>query len=62
MKHPWDKTKNKEVDTIKEYDSYFLMTGFKADKNKKSYEKNRVRDRYGAKERKRLKEEKELKQ
>tara|TARA_R110000803_G_scaffold107251_1_gene175420 strand:+ start:549 stop:737 length:189 start_codon:yes stop_codon:yes gene_type:complete len=54
MNHPKDKII--KIDTIyKDYDMFELYFGFKSD-SLNTYEKNRVRDRYGAKVKKLLKE------
>jgi len=50
MNHPLDtKENNKEKNTFKNYDMFYMYFGFKSDKTNKSYEKNRKRDRYGLK-------------
>jgi hypothetical protein len=59
MNHPLDK-KTKQKKTPTDYDSYFLMMGYK-DINR-VVDKNKQRDRYGAKERKRIKAEKEYRE
>tara|TARA_R110001606_G_scaffold12530_2_gene54639 strand:- start:342 stop:530 length:189 start_codon:yes stop_codon:yes gene_type:complete len=57
MNHPKDKII--KIDTIyKDYDMFELYFGFKSD-SLNTYEKNRVRDRYGAKAKKLLKENNE---
>tara|TARA_R110000796_G_scaffold177548_5_gene294375 strand:+ start:1202 stop:1390 length:189 start_codon:yes stop_codon:yes gene_type:complete len=53
MNHPQDKTPIKTKTNYKEYDSFVLYFGFKAD-SLNTYEKKRVRDRYGAKAKKQM--------
>ena len=60
MNHPWDKSNKKQKKNLSEYDAYFLMMGFK-DTNR-VIDKKKERDRYGAKERRRIKEEMEYKE
>lgn len=40
------------------HDMFYLYMGFKSDSTIRNYEKQRTRDRYGAKKRKLLKEQK----
>tara|TARA_R110002167_G_scaffold6757_10_gene31908 strand:+ start:2624 stop:2791 length:168 start_codon:yes stop_codon:yes gene_type:complete len=54
MNHPKDKI-TKVKTNFKSYDLFELYFGFKGD-TLNTYEKNRVRDRYGAKAKKLLKE------
>tara|TARA_R110002153_G_scaffold48277_6_gene136254 strand:+ start:6033 stop:6230 length:198 start_codon:yes stop_codon:yes gene_type:complete len=57
MNHPKDKI-TKVKTNFKSYDMFKLYFGFKSD-SLNTYEKNRVRDRYGAKAKKLLKQENE---
>ena len=55
MNHPKDKI-IKDNTNFKPYDLFQLYFGFKSDNTIRNYEKQRTRDRYGAKKRKLLKE------
>tara|TARA_R110001592_G_scaffold79084_2_gene236909 strand:+ start:14615 stop:14803 length:189 start_codon:yes stop_codon:yes gene_type:complete len=57
MNHPKDKI-SKESNHYQQYDMFEMYFGFKAD-TLNTYEKKRVRDRYGAKAKKLLKEKNE---